>query len=58
MSKRNKAQKALVIPQAGQLMPVTVLKIHVTGIIATKHKKLIKIININTFFSLFILLIS
>ena len=40
---------ALVIPQAGQEIPVTDLKIHVTGIFNTNNKNKIKISKIKTF---------
>ena len=45
---------ALVIPQAGQEIPVTDLKIHVTGIFNTNNK--IKISKIKTFFILFFII--
>ncbi len=48
------ATKALVMPQAGQKMPVTDLKIQATGRIDTIYKKNIKIINIIKFLTLFI----
>ena len=47
---------ALVIPQAGQEIPVTDLKIHVTGIFNTNNKNKIKISKIKTFFILFFII--
>lgn len=47
---------ALVIPQAGQEIPVTDLKIHVTGIFNTNNTNKIKISKIKTFFILFFII--
>lgn len=47
---------ALVIPQAGQEIQVTDLKIHVTGIFNTNNKNKIKISKIKTFFILFFII--
>ena len=47
---------ALVIPQAGQEIPVTDLEIHVTGIFNTNNKNKIKISKIKTFFILFFII--
>lgn len=44
--------KALVIPQAGQEIPVTDLKIHVTGTFNTNNKNKIKTSKIKIFFIL------
>lgn len=52
----NIAKKALVIPQEGQEIPVTDLKIHVTGIFNTNNKNAIKINKIRMFFALFFIL--
>ena len=52
----NIAKKALVIPQEGQEIPVTDLKIHVTGIFNTNNKNAIKINKIKMFFALFFIL--
>lgn len=60
-SKKSKckiAKKDLVIPQAGQEIPVTDLKIQVTGIFATISKNAINIVKIVIFFTLFIFLVS
>ena len=54
--KCNIAKKALVIPQEGQEIPVTDLKIHVTGIFNTNNKNAIKINKIRIFFALFFIL--
>lgn len=54
--KCNIAKKALVIPQEGQEIPVTDLKIHVTGIFNTNNKNAIKIKKIKIFFALFFIL--
>ena len=48
--------KCLVIPQEGQEIPVTDLKIHVTGIFNTNNKNAIKINKIKMFFALFFIL--
>lgn len=47
---------ALVIPQAGQEIPVTDLKIHVTGTFNTNNKNKIKISKIKIFFILFFII--
>ena len=54
--KCNIDKKALVIPQEGQEIPVTDLKIHVTGIFNTNNKNAIKINKIRIFFALFFIL--
>lgn len=47
--------KALVIPQAGQLIPVTCLKIHITGINLIINKDTIKIAKMQLFFVLLLI---
>lgn len=49
-------KKALVRPQEGQEIPVTDLKIHVTGIFNTNNKNKIKISKIKIFFILFFII--
>ena len=54
--KCNMSKKALVIPQEGQEIPVTDLKMHVTGIFNINNKNAIKINKIKIFFDLFFIL--